>query len=65
MTAEEILEWLDERVTEARGAIELSLTEEGHVGVFLSTQPTALGIGDTVEEAIENAAGKRGKHGER
>lgn len=53
-----LLEWLDDRVNEGMGAIQLCLTENGNIGVFRAGEDKALESGLTVAEALANAAQK-------
>ena len=49
-----MLDFLTAEVREGTGAIELSLTEDGDIGVFKSGLKGAQGVGDTVEEAVRD-----------
>lgn len=53
-----LLQWLDDRVNEGRGAIEFGLTENGNIGVFRAGEKTVWESGLTVVEALANAAKK-------
>ena len=43
MSTEHLLNWLDQRVNEGLGTIELSLNEEGGIGLFRNDNELAWG----------------------
>jgi hypothetical protein len=47
--------WLQERVEEGRGAIELAMTEEGNLGLFRNDSEMAWAIGSSMRSAVMNA----------
>lgn len=47
--------WLTGKVDAGQGALLLSLTENGDVGVFSERDETCLGVGTTVFETVECA----------
>ena len=57
------LEWLDQKVRAGRGAVSIELTDNGDIGVWTGGSGTAGqefdGVGDTAEEALDDAASKK------
>ena len=57
MDADQAMEWLDARVNEGRGAVVLGGNDfDGSPSVFMGDSEKATGTGDTVLEAVQEAA---------
>ncbi len=56
VTDEQLDEWISGLVREGKGAYTLCLTEnDGRIGIFRNEEESAMGVGDTVGEAISKA----------
>lgn len=52
------LDWLTDKIEEGKGALVFSMTEEGHIGLFVGDDGPCLGIGGSALEAVGDAASK-------
>lgn len=52
MDDSEILDFINKQIRNGSGALELSMTEHGNIGVFISGLKGAQGTGDTFREAM-------------
>lgn len=50
------LEWLDKRVRDGKGTLTFGLTYDGDIGIWDGEEGVCIGIGDTAEEALGDAA---------
>ncbi len=52
----EALEWLEDRVYDGRGMVEIGLTEDGDLGIFIHQKDMAIASGTTILEVLKDAA---------